>query len=184
MALEEHLRPRNSEVSECVTRTWTQVGASIAEEFPLLTQLLEAVREESDVSVDAPLQAFWEEHGEERLARIPEVDHIAQLLSLATMMCVIAGEMHTKPNRSISGAAPEGGAWAVDAVTLGAADILMARFFAVGVRVPAAVSADCSRALSQIFLGLCAHIGTIDRLLYDLAADFRAAARTCVARAA
>lgn len=191
MALEERLRPTSCAVNECVARTWTQVGASIAEEFPLLTQLLEAVRAESDVSVDAPLQAFWEEHGDDRLGRIPEIDRIAQLLSVATLMCVIAGEAHAGPQPPVLEVAPQGAAWAADAVTLGAADILMAHFFAVAARIPPTVSADCSRALSQTFLGLCAltfsvcdRVEIIDRLLDDLATAFMGAARTCVARAA
>jgi geranylgeranyl reductase family protein len=191
MALEENLRPRIAETNKCIARTWEQLGASLKGEFPLLTQLLEAVRAESDVSLDAPLQMFWREHGEDRVARIPEVDHIAQLLSLATLMCVLAGESRTKPNRVDAGAALREAAWAVDAVTLGAADILMAHFFAVAARVPAAVSAECSRALSRAFSELCAQtfdgcgeVELIKALLDDLATTFRGAARTCVPRAA
>jgi geranylgeranyl reductase family protein len=191
MALEENLRPRIAETNECVALTWAQLGASLGREFPLLMQLLEAVRAESDVSVDTPLQVFWQENGADRATRIPEMDHIAQLLSLASLMCVLAGESRARPGRVDAGTALEEAAWAVDAVTLGAADILMAHFFAIAARLPAAVSATCGRALSQAFFGLCAQtfdgcdeVEMIGRLLDELATTFREAARTCVARAA
>ena len=85
----------------------------------------------------------------------------------------------------------EAAVWAVNAVALGAADILMAAFFTLASRISPLLSALCSSAMSHAFAALCGRaLETIDggeameNLLRGLAADFKSAARTCVARAA
>jgi hypothetical protein len=186
IALEENLQSGAVKIDESVERTWKCLTASIGAESPILARLLQAVRHESEPCVDMPLLLFWKDsRGGDAAA---EMELMAQLLLLASLMCVMADA--TASNESPGPTESGTTAWAVNAMTLGAVDMVVAHYFAHAARVPASVSAECTRLLSHAIRSLpgCRHHVSdpkhLDESLRTLAMGFKQAARSCVATAA
>lgn len=176
VALEEHLEASTASVAPLVGRTWHEMRRLLEGEYPLLAQLLEAIRAEAHCDVDAPIHAFWLDHRER------QVGEIALLLGLSVTICVIAFETYERDERD-SHVRRDEADWAINAVTLGAADVLMAQFFRVVAHVPSASSEHCARALTRALGDLSARI-PIDQILATLALECGIAARAAFAEAA
>jgi hypothetical protein len=183
MALEEQLHQPDPELHECVRRTWQRLSASIATQFPLLAQLVDAVGHESNAVIDAPLSLFWDEVRSEPSAPASDTNEIAELLLLGLLICLLGD--------ATAGHAAGDSSWAVNAVTLGAVDMLVAQFFVGATRVSASVSSHCARALSEALcvlpdrgFGIFRHANQRETALRTLAMGFKQAARSSVATAA
>jgi hypothetical protein len=145
-------------------------------EYPLLAQLCEAVRAESQHVVNVPLQAFWKDHRER------QADEIALMLGLGATICVIASEVR-EGGTSDPHVLHDQVSWAVQAIALGATDVLMAQFFKVAAQVPSAIAYPCARAVTHAFGQLSACV-PVDRILATMASEFGLAARAALPEAA
>lgn len=188
MALEEGLEGRDHTPDTRIERTWTQCVEAIGADFPILVQLLEAMRRESRIRIDMPLAAFWKAQRGTDAAAGSEVDTLAQLLLLSTLITVVASD--TGVGHAECRAGGEMATWATDALALGAIDILMAHFFAGTARLTARLAPRCAQALSETLLSLAsaAANGTVrdrlDAVLRNLTTGFTAATALSVATAA
>lgn len=187
VALEEDLQS-TATMNTSVERTWKLLTMSISEDSPILVSLLQAMRHESESKVDLALLIFWNGF---RSTEVPaETDSIGQLLLLASLICVMARSDCGAPGVSRSRDANDSTSWAVNAMTLGAVDMIVAHFFAHAARLSATVSAQCARLLSQAIRSLPVPGNApndskrMKMSLRALALGFREAARSCVATAA
>jgi hypothetical protein len=185
LALEEPSPTSVARGEDPVAQAWKRLNVSIGAEFPLLAQFLDTMRDDADVMIVVPLRKFLETSG----ARPTE--DITDLLLLAMTICVLAdGTVGT--HVELHSATPsEAARWAINAVALGGADVLLARFFVGAARLPAAVSAACNRTLSVALACMCERSleesrndTTIVSILWRLADGFSVAAQTSLARAA
>jgi hypothetical protein len=188
MALEESMHSADEDSDQSVTRTWKRLSASIGKEFPLLAQLVDAIRHESEPIIDTPLHLFWKGDPSRISTPIPDTEPLAELLLLAELICVLADATTDAQATPDAGG---GTSWAVSALTLGAVDMLVAQFFVCAARVSACVSADCARLLSHALcslpgcrLGTRRHPRQLETALRNLAMGFKQVAQSVVATAA
>jgi hypothetical protein len=190
IAIEEQLAAASSASHGMVEATWERMRACL-EEYPLLAQLIDAVRREAQPTIDEPLVTFWS-----GLSDVPNgtsgVQEVAVLLGLLVTALVIASETQDTPTSEGGSESPSDAVWAINSVALGAADILISHAMAQAATLEAQASIRCGVAMRSAFAWLCVEgaqrgrgeVESVQTILTALASQLLVAARTCIAKAA
>ena len=128
------------------TGIWTALTRRIADRRPLLAQLLDALESEAAPLAERSVAAF---RAAADPSDPPPPDIDLALASIAGVL-LLASDPDERPVRDDPVAVDAVAEWATDAMTLGAADLLMAELFQILVSVPARWSVAVGSAASVV----------------------------------
>lgn len=191
VSFEERMDTTSYAPQALVEETWARVRLCI-EEYPLLVQLVDALRREAQGTIDPPIVAYWSDLADSLHEPLGGIEGVATLLGLITLALVLAADTQVTLQRSPGSETPEEAVWGINCVALGAADILMSQAFARSADLDAPTCAQCGNAMRRAFGALCERSivapgggpESVPSILAVFASEMSAAARACLAKAA
>lgn len=130
--------------SGSATTTWTRAERTVAGRHPMLARLLSIARVELAAHADPAVEAFWAGAGRDG-------EELALPVALLTLMGLIARDVVDHGAAAAGQPLSPRTSWAVNAMNLGAADLLVAECFSALAAVPGLHAASFAHAARRMF---------------------------------